>query len=60
MTRRDAPFLTDAAGYADHFRLTAEQRDVLLALDTSAIVAIGAYPVLPFLANMQVERPRRS
>jgi len=56
MTRRDAPFLADAAGYADRFRLTAEQRTALIALDTRAIVAMGAHPLVPFLAKMQVER----
>jgi hypothetical protein len=30
-----------------------------MALDTSAIVAMGAHPLVPFLANMQVERQRR-
>jgi 2,3-dihydroxyphenylpropionate 1,2-dioxygenase len=52
-------FLADAAGYADRFRLTAEQRAALMALDTHAIVAMGAHPLVPFLANMQVERQRR-
>ena len=33
-----ATFLADAAGYADRFRLTAEQREALIALDTRAIV----------------------
>jgi 2,3-dihydroxyphenylpropionate 1,2-dioxygenase len=56
--RRDA-FIADAAQYADRFRLTAEQRAALVALDTSAIVAMGAHPLVPFLANMQVERQRR-
>ena len=54
-----ASFLADAAAYADRFRLTAEQRVALMALDTSAIVAMGAHPLAPFLANMQVERQRR-
>ena len=54
-----ATFLADAAGYADLFRLTAEQREALIALDTRAIVAMGAHPLVPFLANMQVERQRR-
>jgi 2,3-dihydroxyphenylpropionate 1,2-dioxygenase len=54
-----AAFLADAAGYADRFRLTAMQREALIALDTSAIVAMGAHPLVPFLATMQVERQRR-
>ena len=52
-------FLADAAAYADRFRLTAEQRVALIALDTSAIVGMGTHPLVPFLANMQVERQRR-
>jgi len=53
-------FLADAAGYADRFRLTAEQREALIALDTRAIVAMGAHPLVPFLANTQIERQRCS
>jgi hypothetical protein len=52
-----ATFLADAAGCADRFRLAAEQRAALIALDTT--VAMGAHPLVPFLANMQVERQRR-
>jgi 2,3-dihydroxyphenylpropionate 1,2-dioxygenase len=52
-------FVADAPGYADRFRLTAEQRAALIALDTRAIVAMGAHPRVPFLASMQVERQRR-
>ena len=54
-----ATFLADAASYAERFRLTAEQREALIALDTRAIVAMGAHPLVPFLANMQVDRQRR-
>jgi 2,3-dihydroxyphenylpropionate 1,2-dioxygenase len=54
-----AAFLADAGAYADRFRLTAAQREALVALDTRAIVAMGAHPLAPFLANMQIERQRR-
>jgi 2,3-dihydroxyphenylpropionate 1,2-dioxygenase len=54
-----AAFLEDAAGYADRFRLTAEQSEALIALDARAMVAMGVHPLVPFLANMQVERQRR-
>ena len=53
-------FLADASGYADRFDLTAEQREALIALDTRAIVAMGAHPLVPFLANTQIERQRCS
>ena len=54
-----ATFLADAAGYAHRFCLTAVQRGGLIALDTRAIVAMGAHPLVPLLANVQVERQRR-
>ena len=54
-----AAFLTDAEGYADRFRLTSAQRTALIGLDTRTIVAMGVHPLVPFLANMQVERQRR-
>ncbi len=53
-----AAFLADAAGYAGRYRLTPAQRAALTALDTRAIVAMGVHPLVPFLANMQVERLR--
>ena len=52
-------FLADATAYSDRFCLTAEQRAALIAPDTRAIVAMGAHPLVPFLASMQVERQRR-
>ena len=52
-------YLTNVVAYADRFRLTAPQRAALLALDTPAIVAMGAHPLVPFLARMQIERQRR-
>ena len=54
-----ASFLADAAGYADRFHLTALQREALITLDTRAIVEMGTHPLVPFLANMQIEHQRR-
>ena len=54
-----AAFLADPGGYADRFRLTAAERAALLVLNVKAVVAMGAHPLVPFLANMQVERQRR-
>ena len=54
-----AAFLADAAGYANRFKLTSAQRAALVTLDIRAIVAMGAHPLVPFLANMQIERQRR-
>jgi 2,3-dihydroxyphenylpropionate 1,2-dioxygenase len=56
---RRATFLADAERYADRFRLTVAQRAALIALDVRAIVALGVHPLVPFLANMQIERQRR-
>jgi hypothetical protein len=35
------------------------QHAALVAIDIRAIVARGVHPLVPFLANMQVERQRR-
>jgi 2,3-dihydroxyphenylpropionate 1,2-dioxygenase len=55
-----AQYLADAAAYADRFQLPPEQRQALLALDVPAMVAMGAHPLVPFLANMQVQRARQA
>ncbi|HTH97200.1 MAG TPA: hypothetical protein VL574_07255, partial [Stellaceae bacterium] len=52
-------WMSDAAGFADRFKLTQPQRDALIRLDVPGIVAMGAHPLVPFLANMQIERLRR-
>jgi 2,3-dihydroxyphenylpropionate 1,2-dioxygenase len=51
-------YVADPAAFADRYRLEAAQRAALTALDVRAIVAMGAHPLLPFLANMQVQRLR--
>jgi 2,3-dihydroxyphenylpropionate 1,2-dioxygenase len=53
-------YLADAGAYAGHFRLTPPQRTALLGLDTQALVKMGVHPLVAFLANMQVERQRKS
>jgi 2,3-dihydroxyphenylpropionate 1,2-dioxygenase len=52
-------YLADPQGYADRFRLTPAQRASLVALDVPAIVAMGAHPLVPFLANLQMQRLRK-
>jgi 2,3-dihydroxyphenylpropionate 1,2-dioxygenase len=44
--------------YADDFKLSPEQRTALVKLDVPAMVAMGVHPLVPFLANMQVQRHR--
>jgi 2,3-dihydroxyphenylpropionate 1,2-dioxygenase len=51
-------YVANATTYADQFKLSPEQRQALIALDIRAIVAMGAHPLVPFLANMQVQRLR--
>jgi 2,3-dihydroxyphenylpropionate 1,2-dioxygenase len=52
-------WLGNAASFADRFKLTPPQCDALIKLDVPGIVAMGAHPLVPFLANMQIERLRR-
>ena len=52
-------WMGNAAGFAGRYKLTPPQRDALVALDVPGIVAMGAHPLVPFLANMQIERLRR-
>lgn len=52
-------FVANAAGYADKFRLPPDQREALIKLDLQTIVKMGTHPLVPFLAQMQVQRLRR-
>jgi 2,3-dihydroxyphenylpropionate 1,2-dioxygenase len=56
--QRRAEYIADAAAYADSFRLAPEQREALIRLDLPSIVKMGAHPLVPFLAQMQVQRLR--
>ena len=51
-------FISDAAAYADKFRLPPDQREALVRLDMPTIVKMGAHPLVPFLAQMQIQRLR--
>ena len=51
-------YRADAAGFAERFRLSAEERTALLALDLPRLRALGVHPLAPFLAHMQIERER--
>ena len=53
-----AAYIADPAAYADRYKLEPEQRAALVALDVPAIVGMGTHPLVPFLANMQVQRQR--
>jgi 2,3-dihydroxyphenylpropionate 1,2-dioxygenase len=53
-----AQYVADAAAYADKFRLPPDQREALVKLDMPTIVKMGAHPLVPFLAQMQIQRLR--
>jgi 2,3-dihydroxyphenylpropionate 1,2-dioxygenase len=53
-----AQYVADADAYADGFKLSADQREALIKLDLSAIVRMGAHPLVPFLAQLQIQRLR--
>ena len=53
-------FITDAGAYAAQFKLSDDQRDALVKLDVPLMVKMGAHPLVPFLANMQITQLRRS
>jgi 2,3-dihydroxyphenylpropionate 1,2-dioxygenase len=53
-----AAFMADAQAYADKFTLPADQRAALVALDLPSIVKMGAHPLVPFLAELQIKRLR--
>ncbi|MCC6775513.1 MAG: hypothetical protein IT537_02590 [Hyphomicrobiales bacterium] len=54
-----AQYLADPAAYASRFQLPADQRDALIKLDQAAIVKMGAHPLVPFLAQLQMQRLRK-
>jgi 2,3-dihydroxyphenylpropionate 1,2-dioxygenase len=51
-------YVADATAYADRFALSADQREALIKLDLPRIVKMGAHPLVPFLAQMQIQRLR--
>jgi 2,3-dihydroxyphenylpropionate 1,2-dioxygenase len=57
-TDQRAQFMADAAAYADKFTLPPDQRAALIKLDLPAMVKMGAHPLVPFLAQLQIQRLR--
>jgi 2,3-dihydroxyphenylpropionate 1,2-dioxygenase len=53
-------WMADPPGYARRFSLPQDQHEALEKLDVKKIVGMGAHPLVPFLANMQIERLRRA
>src|ERR1700726_3156095 len=55
---RRAQYIADAPAYADQFALPPDQRAALIRLDLPAMVKMGTHPLVPFLAQMQIQRLR--
>jgi 2,3-dihydroxyphenylpropionate 1,2-dioxygenase len=53
-------YLADAGAFADRFHLPADQREALIKLDLPSMVKMGAHPLVPFLAQLQIQRVRRA
>jgi len=53
-----AQYMKDAPAFADKFQLPPDQREALIALDLPRIVQMGAHPLVPFLAQLQIQRLR--
>jgi 2,3-dihydroxyphenylpropionate 1,2-dioxygenase len=51
-------YVADPAAYAGRFALPAAQRAALAALDLKALAALGAHPLVSFLADLQIRRRR--
>jgi len=51
-------YLADAAAFADRFALPPDQREALIKLDLPTLARMGAHPLIPFLAQLQIERSR--
>jgi len=54
-----AQYLADAGAFADKFALPPDQREALIKLDLPSMVKMGAHPLVPFLAQLQIGRLRR-
>jgi 2,3-dihydroxyphenylpropionate 1,2-dioxygenase len=51
-------YLADAGAFADKYELPPDQRAALIGLDLPAMVKMGAHPLVPFLAQLQIQRAR--
>jgi len=50
--------MADAPAFADKFKLSPDQREALIKLDLPSMVKMGAHPLVPFLAQLQIRRQR--
>jgi len=57
--KREA-YVADPKAFASGYDLTPEQNAALVKLDVPELVAIGVHPLVPFLANMHIQRMRKA
>lgn len=53
-------YLANPAAFAAAAGITGKQAQALIAMDMKALAAMGVHPLVPFLANMHIERARKS
>jgi 2,3-dihydroxyphenylpropionate 1,2-dioxygenase len=53
-------YMESPQGFADAQGLAPDQRDALVNLDVPNMVAMGVHPLVPFLANMHIQRLRKA
>jgi 2,3-dihydroxyphenylpropionate 1,2-dioxygenase len=51
-----ARYLADRAAFASGAGVVGKQAEALIAMDLKAFVGMGVHPLVPFLANMHIER----
>jgi 2,3-dihydroxyphenylpropionate 1,2-dioxygenase len=51
-------YIKDPATFADKYQLPPEQRAALIEMNMPAFVKMGTHPLVPFLANMHIQRLR--
>ena len=55
-----ARYLADPAAFASAAGIHGKQTEALVAMDVKALAAMGVHPLVPFLANLHVERARKT
>jgi 2,3-dihydroxyphenylpropionate 1,2-dioxygenase len=53
-------YLAEPAAFAAAAGIAGKQAEALIAMDMKALAAMGVHPLVPFLANMHIERARKS
>jgi 2,3-dihydroxyphenylpropionate 1,2-dioxygenase len=51
-------YVKDPAAFANKYQLSPEQRTALIEMNMPAFVKMGTHPLVPFLANMHIQRLR--